>query len=83
MGFGLELAPKHCQHAVDDILCKADVPPKVKAFFDDVTVPGWLKEWMRLWTDTLHVMRALTGAGFMLGLKKCKFLVKTCVVLGY
>lgn len=67
MGFGLELAPKHCQYSVDDILGKADVP-RAKGFFDDVTVPGWFKEWMKLWMDSLQVLRALTGAGFMIGL---------------
>ena len=85
MGFGLELAPKWCQFAImDDILAsRAPRVPRAKGFFDDVTIPGSLKEWLRLWEDTLQVIGALTGAGFMLGLKKCKFLVKTCVVLGF
>ncbi len=36
-----------------------------------------------MWKDTLQVIGALTRAGFMLGLKKCKILVTQCVVLGY
>jgi hypothetical protein len=67
---------------MDDILSDSGVP-RAKGFFDDVTIPGWLAEWRELWRNTLKVVRALTSAGFMLGLKKCKFLVKTCVVLGY
>ncbi len=39
MAFGLELAPKWCQYATDDILQGAGVP-KAKGFFDDVTIPG-------------------------------------------
>ncbi len=74
MGFGLELAPKWCQHAMDDILSGTGVP-RAKGFFDDVTIPGLRALWRQLWEDTLKVMGALTGAGFMLGLKKCKFLV--------
>ena len=44
MAFGLELAPKHCQHAMDEILSQAGVP-KAKGFFDDVTIPGYLQAW--------------------------------------
>lgn len=82
MGFGLELAPKWCQYAMDTILSRSRVP-SAKGFFDDVTVPGLLHAWRQLWQDTLRVMSALTGAGLMIGLKKCKFLVRACVVLGY
>ncbi len=57
--------------------------PRAKTFFDDVTVPGRAALYMELWGDTLKVLRALTQAGFMIGLKKCNFLVRTCVVLGY
>ena len=81
MGFGLEGAPKWCQHAMDDVLGNSGVP-RAKGFFDDVTVPGYRRNWQQLWRDTLEVIGALTGAGFMLGLKKCKFLVTQCVVLG-
>jgi hypothetical protein len=67
---------------MDEITGSAGVP-RAKTFFDDVTIPGFLARWRELWEDTLRVLEALTGAGFMVGLKKCKFLVKQCVVLGY
>lgn len=54
-----------------------------KAFFDDVTVPGRSEHWQQLWEDTKKVIRVLVKAGFMLGLKKCQFLVPQVVVLGY
>jgi hypothetical protein len=43
-------------------------------FFDDVTIPGDRNNWEALWADTLKVLKALTDAGLMVGLKKCKFL---------
>ncbi len=82
MAFGLELAPKWCQSSMDSILGDAGVP-NAKGFFDDVTIRGMLAQWKELWQDTLRVLGALTSAGFMIGLKKCQFLVKSCVVLGY
>ena len=82
MGFGLELAPKWCQYAMDSILSRSGVPA-AKGFFDDVTIPGQLHDWRGLWADTLLVLGALTSAGLMIGLKKCKFLVRSVVVLGY
>lgn len=82
MAFGLELAPKWCQYAMDTILSTSGAP-RAKGFFDDVTIPGRLGQWRELWLDTLKVVGALTGAGFMLGLKKCQFLARSCIVLGY
>jgi hypothetical protein len=52
-------------------------------FFDDVTIPGDKNDWPTLWADTLKVLKALTNAGLMVGLKKCKFLQPEVVVLGY
>jgi hypothetical protein len=52
-------------------------------FFDDVTIPGDKNDWATLWEDTLKVVKALTNAGLMVGLKKCKFLQPKVVVLGY
>ncbi len=52
-------------------------------FFDDVTIPGDKNDWHTLWDDTLKVLKALTNAGLMVGLKKCKFLQPKVVVLGY
>ncbi len=52
---------------MDDILNKSGVSA-AKGFFDDVTIRGLRAAWRRLWQDTLKVIRALTSAGFMLGL---------------
>ena len=52
MAFGLELAPKHCQYAMDKILGSSGVP-RAKGFFDDVTIPGSLAAWRELWENTL------------------------------
>ena len=67
---------------MDIIVARAEVKG-AKAFFDDVTIPGQQQQWQLLWEDTKKVMHALVKAGFMLGLKKCKFLVPEVVVLGY
>ena len=52
-------------------------------YFDDVTIPGDKNAWPRLWEDTLKVLKVLTDAGLMVGLRKCKFLQPKVVVLGY
>jgi hypothetical protein len=67
---------------MDIIVARARVE-KAKAFFDDVTIPGKQADWRKLWEDRILVIRALVEAGFMLGLKKCQFLVRDVVVLGY
>ena len=36
-----------------------------------------------VWTDTVKVVGALVGAGFLINLSKCWFLVADLVVLGY
>lgn len=59
---------------MDIVVARAGVS-RAKAFFDDVTVPGRKEDWRSLWEDTKKVLGALVEAGFMLGLKKCQFLV--------
>ncbi len=82
MAFGLQSAPKHCQNAMDQICSRSRVPG-VKVFFDDVTIPGHIVFWAKCWEDTCAVLRALTSAGLMINLRKCKFLAPQVVVLGY
>ena len=72
----------HCQYAMDRIISTANVPG-AKAFFDDVTIPGKRAKWEELWENNLKILRALTSAGLMINLRKCKFLVPKAVVLGY
>lgn len=78
----MQSAPMHCQYAMDDIIAQTGVPG-AKAFFDDVTIPGRREDWRELWGHTVKVLRALTRAGLMINLKKCKFLAPSAVVLGY
>ena len=80
MPFGLMGAPMHFQYVIDTELGK--MPPSVKrvAYLDDVTTYG--DDWPEVWEDTLAVLRQLTGAGFMINLKKCKFLSAKVTVLG-
>jgi hypothetical protein len=82
MPFGLTSAPMWCQFAMDEVVQRAGVKG-AKAFFDDITIPGNKGDWQTLWENTLRVIRALTQAGFMIGLKKCKFLAPSVTVLGY
>ena len=82
MLFGLTSAPMWCQYVMNSILEKSGVSSAL-GFFDDVTIPGDKSNWQALWKDTLKVLGALTDAGLMVGLKKCKFLQPKVVVLGY
>ena len=67
---------------MDRICIRAKVPG-VKVFFDDVTIPGHIGSWAKCWEDTYAVLRALTSAGLIINLRKCKFLAPQLVVLGY
>jgi hypothetical protein len=49
-------------------------------YLDDVTAHG--NNWREVWRDTLRVLRVLTQAGFMVNLRKCKFLRGRVTVLG-
>lgn len=82
MPFGMDTASQWCQYAMDVIVARAQVS-KAKAFFDDVTIPGHQSNWRGLWEDAKRVIRELVGAGFMIGLKKCQFLVPKVEVLGH
>lgn len=67
---------------MDQIVKRAGVP-RVKVYYDDVTIPGRSEDWRKCWTETCAVLRALTKAGLMINLRKCKFLSTSVVVLGY
>ena len=82
MPFGLTAAPLWFQYVMDTLLGRGEVD-RAKAFIDDVTLHGRCAEWRNLWADTIKVMRLLVEAGFMINLRKCKFLVVQAVILGY
>ena len=75
-------APLWFQYIMDTLLDRAGVPG-AKAFVDDVTLKGICERWEVLWRDMLQVLGVLVQAGFMINLRKCKFLVPEAVVLGY
>jgi hypothetical protein len=45
-------------------------------------VRGHLEDWEELWDRSLEVLKALAGAGFMLNLRKTKFLEPSTTILG-
>jgi hypothetical protein len=71
MAFGLLGAPMHFQYVIDTILGREKDLDAV-GYLDDVTAHG--NTWQKVWQDTLRVLRVLTAAGFMVNLRKCKFL---------
>ena len=52
------------------------------AFIDDCNVRGSLEHWQGCWEDTLQLLRTLARFGFMINLRKCKFLVTNAPILG-
>jgi hypothetical protein len=53
----------------------------VRAFVDDMNIGG--TTWYQTWEDTVGVIRIMAEAGFKFNLKKCKFVMPRCVILGY
>ncbi len=80
MPFGLSKAPDHFQFVMDGILEKVPGQPAI-SYQDDVLVPG-KDGWEELWEDTKAVIRAMTEAGLMLNLNKCKLLIPQPKLLG-
>ena len=52
----------------------------VRSFLDDLKAQG--QDWRECWAVTMRALNALTAAGFMLNLRKCKLLVPSCTLLG-
>ncbi len=75
--FGLHAAPLKVQAIVDRVLAPY---PKAGGFVDDINIKGHV--WYILWEDALEVLIALAREGFMLNLRKCKFLTPEAVLLG-
>jgi hypothetical protein len=79
MAFGLLGAPMWFQYVVDQVLGRSPNLTAV-AYIDDITAHG--THWEQVWEDTLEVLRVLTQAGFMVNLRKCKFLRPRVTILG-
>lgn len=56
--------------------------PRANAFVDDITIKGHVGDWKRLWDDSLAALTALANMGFMINLRKTKFLVPDITLLG-
>jgi hypothetical protein len=52
----------------------------ILVYIDDIVVPGG--EWQDVWARTVDALRALTTAGFMINLRKCKFCVRRVKIVG-
>lgn len=63
-----------------DTILGGDPKLSAVAYIDDVTAHG--TTWEQVWEDTLQVLKMLTSAGFMVNLRKCKFLRPRVTVLG-
>jgi hypothetical protein len=71
MPFGVLGGPMHFQYIVDTEIAKMGVT-SVVGYMDDITAHG--DNIARVWEDTLAVLKQFTGCGFMINLRKCKFL---------
>lgn len=56
--------------------------PWVCVFIDDVTIKGMADDWEQLWDRTCLALVALAEAGFMVNLRKTKFLTQQAKLLG-
>ena len=65
---------------MDWVLEKVPGKPAI-SFQDNVPIPG-TEGWGKLWEDTKAVIRAMTNAGMMLNLNKCKLLIQQPKLLG-
>ena len=75
---GLLAAPMYFQHFMV-LVC--DIYPGVRAYLDNLKMQG--EHWHSCWHRTLEVLEALTNAGFMVNLRKCKLLVRIVELLGH
>ena len=53
----------------------------VVVYLDDIVIYG--TQALQVWAETLIVLKRLTDAGFMINVKKCKFLVSQMKMLGH
>ncbi len=79
MPFGVAKAPEWLQYVMDEVLGRVPGQP-ARSFYDDVQIPGTC--WRRNWVDVVSTLRELTGAGFMINLRKCQFLQPRCTLVG-
>jgi hypothetical protein len=56
--------------------------PRASAFVDDITIRGFVEDWKSLWVDSLAALKSLAAMGFMINLRKTKFMVRDVTLLG-
>ena len=79
--FGLIMAPFFFQYMMDMLKSRSHYKDlSMESFFDDSTCYGDIL--LRVWEDTLEVIRLLAEEGIMINIKKCKFLVSRVELLG-
>lgn len=78
---GVLASPGWFQHIMFTVLAESGVRA-ASAFIDDCNVRGMLRDWRSCWEDTLQLLRTLAHFGFMINLRKCKFLVTSAPILG-
>ena len=81
MAFGFLGAPATFQAIVEDVIRRIPGGVQAEVYIDDIHPHG--DEVPSVWEDTKKVVGALVGAGFLINLSKCWFLVADLVVLGY
>lgn len=76
--FGVTDGPFAFQYIIDCLLRGLE---GTDGFLDDITVRG--EHWTCTWQRTLTALRKLIQAGFVVNLRKCKFLVEQFMLLGH
>ena len=62
------------QFMIEDILSALSLDLKCEPYLDDLTCHG--TSIPEVWASTLGVIKAITDAGIMINMKKCKLLVR-------
>ena len=66
---------------MESILGKIPGGVKARVYIDDIHPHG--DSIQGVWQDTVKVLQALSGAGFLINLAKCTFLTADLTILGF
>ena len=69
------------QHIMNAVIAASGVNG-ASVFLDDCNIKGLQSKWEKCWKDTLQVLKTLASFGFMVNLRKCKFLMDKVAMLG-
>ena len=79
MPFGVKGAPAHFQKVIS-LTMQPVGGGRVLVYINDILIFG--SDVREVWDRTLAVLRALTRQGFMINLRKCKFLTRFATIVG-